>query len=86
MRPLVARSDPRNAWVTLKVPLRLTAMMSCQSLMTASASPVNALRRLMPALLTRIETGPICSSIVPGDCDAVLAPGDIEHKAFSLAA
>ena len=34
-------------------------MMSRQSLTTASASPVNALRRLMPASLTRIEIVPI---------------------------
>src|SRR5215831_9997768 len=39
-RPLVARSCARKAWVTLNTPLRLTAMMSCQSLITASGSAV----------------------------------------------
>ena len=38
-------------------------MMSCQSFSTASGSAVKALRRLMPALLTRIETCPTCSAI-----------------------
>jgi hypothetical protein len=63
IRPLVARSCARKAWVTLNTPLRLTAMMSCQSLITASGSAVKALRRLMPALLTRIETWPIVAPI-----------------------
>src|SRR5262249_9425229 len=56
--PLLARKGSRNACVTLNTPLRLIAMMSCQSLMTASGSAVNALRRLIPALLTRTETCP----------------------------
>ena len=38
------------------------AMMSSQSLMTASFSPSMPLRRAMPALLTRIETGPTLSA------------------------
>src|SRR5262249_16704534 len=63
IRPLVARSCDRKAWATLNMPLRLTAMMSCQSLITASGSAVKALRRLMPALLTRIETWPIVAPI-----------------------
>src|SRR6478672_8694792 len=58
MRPLAARKGPRNAWVTLKTPVRLMAMMSSQSLITASVAPVMPLRRAMPALLTRIVTGP----------------------------
>ncbi len=62
MRPLLARSAGRNACVTLNMPLRLTARMSCQSLATVSASAVKALRRVMPALLTRIETGPTSSA------------------------
>ena len=37
-------------------------MMSSQSLITASSAPVMPLRRAMPALLTRIETGPTLSA------------------------
>ena len=48
----------RAALATRKVPVRLIAMMSSQSLITASAAPVMPLRRAMPALLTRIETCP----------------------------
>ena len=48
--------------VTLNVPLRFTAMMSRQSLSTASASPAKALRRLKPASLTRTEIVPIFAS------------------------
>lgn len=42
-------------------------MMSSQSLITAAASPVNALQRLIPALLTRIEICPTCSATRAGD-------------------
>ncbi len=63
MRPLLARICGRKACVTLNTPLRLIAMMSFQSEATISASPVNGLRRLMPALLTRMETRPISASI-----------------------
>ena len=38
-------------------------MMSCQSLTTASGSAAKALRRLMPALLTRMETWPTSAPI-----------------------
>ena len=38
-------------------------MMSCQSLRTASGSPVKALRRLMPALFTSTEAWPILPAI-----------------------
>ena len=41
-------------------------MMSCQSLTTASVA-VMALRRLMPALFTRIETGPTLLGDLLGD-------------------
>src|SRR5262245_59610099 len=58
MRPRRCRRSSRKACVTLNIPLRLTAMMSCQSLTTAAGSPVKALRRLMPALLTRTQTRP----------------------------
>ena len=58
MRPRLVRSGSRKAWVTLNTPLTLIAMMSCQSFSTAAVSAVNALRGLMPALLTRIETCP----------------------------
>src|SRR3954452_896075 len=62
MRPLPARSGARNACVTLKTPVRLIAMMSSQSLITASLAPSMPLRRAMPALLTRIETSPTLSA------------------------
>ena len=38
-------------------------MMSCQSLTTASGAAVKGLRRLMPALLTRMETRPTVAPI-----------------------
>src|SRR5689334_19120775 len=41
------------------------AMISCQSFSTASGSAVKALRRLMPALLTRIDTGPTLAVTSP---------------------
>ena len=44
-------------------------MISSQSLITASAAPVMPLRRAMPALLTRMETGPMVSAI----CFAIAA-------------
>jgi hypothetical protein len=50
-------------------------------LITAAGSPVKALRRLMPALLTRIETGPTCSSDEPlATFDAVVALGHVEQR------
>src|SRR5215510_608494 len=58
MRPRRCRRSSRKACVTLNMPLRLTAMISCQSLTTAAGSPVKALRRLIPALLTRAEMRP----------------------------
>src|SRR5262249_24096633 len=58
IRPLVARSWSRKACVTLNMPSRLIDRISSQSLATAAASPVIGLRRLIPALLTRIETLP----------------------------
>ena len=61
-------------------------MMSSQSLITASAAPSMPLRRAMPALLTRIETGPTCSAIAFGDRDAILALGDVERETLGLAA
>ena len=61
-RPLEARKGARNACVTLKGPSRLMPVMSCQSLATASGSPVKPLRRAMPALLTRMETRPRVSA------------------------
>src|SRR4029453_11422148 len=63
IRPLVARNGPRKACVTLNTPVRLVAMMSSQSLITASAAPSMPLRRAMPALLTRIDTCPTLSAI-----------------------
>ena len=62
-RPRFARSWRRKARVTLNTPSRLTRMMSSQSPATISASPVTGLRRLMPALLTRIEIAPTEASM-----------------------
>src|SRR3954451_8738256 len=62
MRPLLARRGLRNACVVLKTPLRLSEMMSFQSFATVSVSAVKALRRVIPALLTRIETCPTSSA------------------------
>ena len=61
--PLAGAQGARNACVTLNTPVRLMAMMSSQSLITASAAPSMPLRRAMPALLTRIETCPTVSAI-----------------------
>lgn len=42
-------------------------MMSFQSFATVSVSAVKALRRVIPALLTRIETCPILSATCPAN-------------------
>ena len=60
-------------------------MMSRQSLTTASASPVKALRRLMPASLTRIEIVPIFRHL-GGDRAAGRLIGDVEGHVLRLAA
>ena len=86
IRPFVARKASRNACVTLNTPLRLIAMMSCQSLTTASGSAVNALRRLMPALLTRIETWPTSAGDLCCRRAAGRAVGDVEREVLRLAA
>src|ERR1700738_4491199 len=72
MRPLAARRASRNACVTLKTPVRLIAMMSSQSPITASGAPVMPLRRG--------GRGVCCHR------DAVFAFGDVEYKTFRLAA
>ena len=59
-------------------------MMSCQSLITASASPVKALRRLMPALLTRIETLPTSPATLRGDRAAGRPVGHVEREGCAL--
>ena len=59
---LAARYGSRKAYVTLKTPFKLIAMMSSASLITASLAPSMPLRRAL-ALLTRIETCPIFSAI-----------------------
>jgi hypothetical protein len=57
---LLARSGAVNACVTLKTPSRLVAITACQSLATVSGSAVKGLRRVMPALFTRMDTWPNC--------------------------
>ena len=84
MRPLAARSWARNACVTLNAPVRLTAMMSCQSLATASGSAMMALRRAMPALLTRIEIGPSLAATSPATARQALASVTSSGKAIAL--
>jgi hypothetical protein len=44
------------------------------------------LRRAIPALLTRIETGPTFFGDLFGDSDAVVTLGDVEEIAHRLAA
>ena len=60
-------------------------MMSCQSLITASGSAANALRRLMPASLTRIETWPTRPATFRGDGAAGHSIGDVELEVMCLA-
>ena len=61
-------------------------MMSCQSLTTASASPAKALRRLMPALLTRIEGRPRRLATSAAIARQAVAVGDVEREGVRLAA
>ena len=61
-------------------------MMSCQSFTTASRSPVKALRRLMPALFTRIETLPTLLADLGSNGTAGLAIRHVEREAVGLAA
>ena len=54
-------------------------MMSCQSLATASGSAVKALRRVMPASLTRIDTAAELLGDLVGHGAAGGAVGDVER-------
>jgi hypothetical protein len=86
MRPLLARKGARNACVTLKTPVRLTAMMSSQSLITASAAPSMPLRRTMPALLTEDRDLPDLVGDLFCHRDAVFAVRDVERVTFGTTA
>ena len=85
IRPLVARSWSRKACVTLNMPSRLIDRMSSQSLATAAASAVIGLRRLMPALLTRIEMLPLLAISAAAALQAC-AVGHVELHRRRLAA
>ena len=61
-------------------------MMSFQSFATVSVSAVKALRRVMPALLTRIETCPTLSATCLGQRKAIVTLRHIQRKALGLAA
>ena len=61
-------------------------MMSCQSFTTASRSPVKAVRRLMPALFTRIEMLPALARHLGSIGTAGLAIRHVEREAVGLAA
>src|SRR5262249_26068745 len=86
MRPLLARSGSRNACVTLKTPLRLIAMMSCQSFSTASASAVKTLRRVDPGVVDEDRDVADLLGDLLGDREAILAIRDVERKALRAAA
>src|SRR5258708_1902004 len=86
MRPLVARSCSTKACVTLNTPFKLMAMMSCQSLTTASGSAVEALRRVDAGIVDQTR---IVAALARDFCrhhPAGFAVGHIECEGLRLAA